>query len=82
MIGWVVRRDPRAYPDAFVARLISAIPTPYGLLADRLDGLQAPRPVGFVRTECQPVNPPEVVEIGIATERTSDDAAGPPVVAA
>ncbi len=66
MMGWIVMRDQPDYPDEFVARLISGTPTPYVLLADSLDGLQAQLPVGLIRSERQPVDPPEVVEIWFA----------------
>ena len=62
--GWVVLRDPPDFPDRFVARLVtSARHTNYVLIADSLAELQAMLPPHLVRSERQPAEPPEVVEI-------------------
>ncbi len=65
-MGWIVMRDQPDYPDGFVARLISGVPTPYVLLADSLDGLQVQLPVGLECAARQLVDPPEVAEIWFA----------------
>ena len=41
-------------------------PSPYLLLAGSLAGIQAMLPLGLVRSERMPVDPPEVEEIGFA----------------
>ena len=64
--GWIVMRDPPDYPNKFAARLVAARPTPYVLLADSLDGLRAMLPPRLVRTDRQPAEPPEVVEVWFA----------------
>jgi hypothetical protein len=66
MVAWIVMRDPPDYPDKFVARLVTDLPSPYLLMADSLGEIHAALPPGLVRTDRQPVNPPEVVEIWFA----------------
>jgi hypothetical protein len=63
LAAWIVTRDEAAYPGEFVARLMTSGPTPYVMLADTLAGLQAQLPTGLTRTDCQPPDPPEVVEV-------------------
>jgi hypothetical protein len=38
--GWVVMRDPPAYPDKFTARLISGTTSPYVLVANTLESMR------------------------------------------
>ena len=61
--GWIVMRDPPDYPGRFSARLTTDRQTPYVLLADTLGELQAMLPPGLIRSDRQPGEPPEVVEI-------------------
>jgi hypothetical protein len=66
LVGWVVMNDPPDHPGKFIARLVIGIPSGYLLVADTLAGVQAQLPPGLVRSDRQPVDPPEVVEIWIA----------------
>jgi hypothetical protein len=73
LAAWVIARDQIDYPGQLVARLVTDAPTSYVLLSDTLAGLQAQLPPGLVRSERQPAEPPEVVEIWFA-----DAASGAP----
>jgi hypothetical protein len=66
MVGWRAMRDPPDYPGNFVARLVTALPSPYLLVADTLAEIHAALPPNLVRTDRQPVSPPEVIEIWFA----------------
>jgi hypothetical protein len=68
IVAWIVLWDLPAYPERHAARLAtgSPVPSPYLLLADSLAGLQQQLPPGLVRSERQPGDPPEVVEIWFA----------------
>lgn len=63
LVAWVVMWDPPRYPDRFTARLATRLPTLYVLVADTLASVQAQLPPGLVRSERQPVDLPEVVEV-------------------
>jgi hypothetical protein len=63
LLAWIVMRDQPEYPGEFVARLVTDVPTPYVLLADTLAGLQAQLPTDLVRSDRQPADPLEVVEV-------------------
>jgi hypothetical protein len=63
LVGWVVTRDPPGHPGKLVARLVTETPSPYVLAADTLAGIHAQLPAGLARSERQPADPPEVVEI-------------------
>ena len=64
LLGWVVVQDPPQHPAAaFAARLITAGPTPYVLLAGTLAELHAQLPNGLQRCERQPADPPDLVEV-------------------
>jgi hypothetical protein len=63
LVAWVVMWDAPAYPERFIARLATNAACPYVLVADTLPGVQAQLPPGLVRSERQPADPPEVVEI-------------------
>ena len=63
LVGWVVMRDPPAYPDKVIARLVTEGSSPYLLVADTLAEIHAQLPPRLARTERQPVDPPKVVEI-------------------
>jgi hypothetical protein len=66
LVGWIVMQDPPDYPGKFVARLVTNRQTPYLLLADTLAGVQEQLPSGLVRSDRQPADLPEVVEIWLA----------------
>ena len=63
LVAWIVTRDEAAWSGEFVARLVTDTPTPYVLLADTLAGLQAQLPTGLTRTDRQPADPTEVIEV-------------------
>jgi hypothetical protein len=63
LFAWIVQHDPPEYPDKYIARLATAHPTIYVLVADTLAELQAMLPPRLIRSERQRVDPPEVVEI-------------------
>jgi len=63
LAAWVIARDQIDYPGQLVARLVTDAPTAYVLLADTQAGLHVQLPPGLVRTERQPAEPREVVEI-------------------
>jgi hypothetical protein len=66
LVAWVVMRDHPAYPDRFIARLVTTGPLPYVLIGDTLAGLQEQLPSGLVWSERQLVHPPEVMEVWFA----------------
>jgi hypothetical protein len=63
LMAWIVTRDEATWPDAFVARLVTDTATPYVLLADTLGGLHDQLPPGLTRTDRQPADSPEIVEV-------------------
>ena len=63
LVAWVVTRDEPAYPDQFVARLMTDRPGSYVLLADSLAEIQAQLPAKLTRYERTPAEPADVVEI-------------------
>ncbi len=65
VVGWVVMRD-QPEPGRFIARLVTAVPTPYVLQADTLAGIHAQLPPSLVRSDRQPAEPPDLVEIWFA----------------
>ena len=66
IVGWVVMRD-QPEPDTYIARLVTDAPTSYVLRADSLAEIHAQLPSGLVRSERQPAEPPDLVEIWFAT---------------
>jgi hypothetical protein len=66
LVVWLVTNDPPDYPDKFVARLVIDLPSPYLLVADSLAEIHAVLPLNLARTDRQPVDPPEVIEIWFA----------------
>jgi hypothetical protein len=66
LVGWLVTKDPSDYPGKVTARLVTDLPSPYLLVADTLAQIHAALPPNLVRTDRQPVDPPEVVEIWFA----------------
>ena len=65
--GWIVMRDPPDYPGKVIARLVTNGSTPYLLVADTLGGIHATLPAHLVRSDRQPVDLPEVLEVRFAT---------------
>jgi hypothetical protein len=63
LVGWIVMLGQPGYPDGMIARLLTQNPTPYVLRGHTLAEVQAQLPPGLTRTERQPSDPPEVVEI-------------------
>ncbi|MFL5281683.1 MAG: hypothetical protein ACJ8AW_12000 [Rhodopila sp.] len=62
LAAWVVVRDqPR--PGSLTARLVTYEPTPYVLTAATLEDLRAQLPPGLTRSEREPGDPPDLVEI-------------------
>jgi hypothetical protein len=66
LVAWIVMRDPPDYPGKFTARLATNGPSPYVLVSDTLAEVQEQLPSGLVRSERQPVDPREVVEVWFA----------------
>ena len=66
LVAWVVMWDLPAYPDRFIAQLLTSAPCPYVLVGDNLAAVQAQLPRGLERAGRQAVDPPEVVEIWFA----------------
>jgi hypothetical protein len=60
--------DLPPYPELYAARLATGcpVPLPYLLLANSLAGIRRRLPPGLVRSDRQPVDPPEVVEAWFA----------------
>jgi hypothetical protein len=73
LVAWIVTRDEATWPGEFAARLVTGAPTSYVLLADTLAGLQAQLPTGLTRTDRQPTDPPEVVEVWVPVEAAHPD---------
>jgi hypothetical protein len=63
LVGWIVMRDQPNYPDEMIARLVTDGPTPYILLGHTLAEVQVQLPPDLQRSERQPSDPPEVVEV-------------------
>jgi hypothetical protein len=63
LMAWIVTRDEATWPGAFLARLVTDAATPYVLLADTLAGLRDQLPPGLTRTDRQPADLPEIVEV-------------------
>jgi hypothetical protein len=66
LVGWVVVRD-QPTPGQFTARLVTDAPTVYVLRADSLAELHAQLPPGVERSDRQIADPPDLVEIWLAT---------------
>jgi hypothetical protein len=63
LMAWIVMHDDTTWPGAFVARLVTDAATPYVLLADTLAGLHGQLPPGLTRTDRQPADSPEIMEV-------------------
>ena len=66
-VGWVVMRGLPAYAGKVVARLVTEDQTAYVLLGDTLTEIHAQLPPDLERAERQQSDPPEVVEVWVAT---------------
>jgi hypothetical protein len=63
LVGWIVMRDPPDHAGKFVARLVTAAASPYVLIADTLAEIHAALPPGLTRSDRQPADLPDVVEV-------------------
>jgi hypothetical protein len=63
LVGWIVMRDPPGYPGKVTARLVTGGPSFYVLVADTLADVRIQLPPLLERSERQPTDLPEVVEI-------------------
>jgi hypothetical protein len=63
LFAWIILQDLPEYPGALVARLVTDAPTPYILLGHTLAEMHASLPPGLARSERQPSDQPEVVEV-------------------
>ena len=59
--------DPPDYPGKVIVRLATNGSTPYLLVADTLGGIHMALPPHLVRSDRQPADLPEVVEVWFAT---------------
>ena len=62
LFAWIVMRHLPEYPTAFVARLTTNAPRPYILVGNTLAEIHAQLPRGLERSDCQPSDPPVVME--------------------
>jgi hypothetical protein len=60
--AWIVVRD-QPQPGVFTARLVTTTPTPYVVVSTTLEELRAQLPAGLRRSERQPADPSDLVEI-------------------
>jgi hypothetical protein len=63
LMAWIIIRNQDTLPGTFMARLVTGAPTPYVLLADTPAGLYDQLPLGLTRTDRQPADPQEIVEV-------------------
>ena len=63
LVGWIVMRDQTEHPGLLVARLVGDTSTPYVLQGATLGKIRASLPPGLERSERQPSDPAEVVEV-------------------
>jgi hypothetical protein len=63
LFAWIIMRGLPEYPGALVARLVTDAPTVYILLGHTLAEIHAQLPPGLERSERQPADPAEVVEV-------------------
>ena len=71
--GWTVSQSHSDYPGKVIARLVTWKPTPYVLMADTVAELQAQLPAGLVRSNRQPSDPPDVLEIWFPAQQNEKD---------
>jgi hypothetical protein len=72
LVAWIVVRGEATRPGTFMARLVTDAPTPYVLLADTLAALYGQLPPGLTRTDRQPADPPEIVEVWFPDLKEAD----------
>jgi hypothetical protein len=65
LVAWIVVRD-QPQPGEFTARLAGERPTSYVVRGETLAELQQNIPAGLERSERQPSDPPDLVEIWFA----------------
>jgi hypothetical protein len=65
MTVWVISTAEPDHPGVLVARLITQVATPYALTAATLPELRGKLPPGLVRSERQPADPKNVVEVWV-----------------
>lgn len=63
MFGWVVWAGNGRHQGKLVARLVTSSPSIYLLVAETLGELRAMLPPGLNRSERQPADPPDVIEM-------------------
>ena len=63
LFAWIIQNNPPEHPGKFVARFATSHPTIYVMVADTLADIHGMLPPGLVRSERQPGDPPDVVEI-------------------
>ena len=63
LFAWITQNDPPEHPGKFVARFATSHPTIYVMVADTLAEIHEVLPLGLARSERQPGDPPEVVEM-------------------
>jgi hypothetical protein len=69
LFAWIIQNDPPEHPGKFVARFATSHPTIYVMVADTLAEIHEMLPPGLLRSERQPLDPPDVVEIGSQSSR-------------
>jgi hypothetical protein len=65
MAVWVISEDDPDHPGVLVARLITDGATPYVLTAATLPELRAMLPPGLERSDRQPADPEDVLELWV-----------------
>ncbi len=63
LVAWIVMSNPPDYPGKFTARLVTEIPSFYVMVADSLAEIYACLPPMLDRSERQPDDLPEVMEV-------------------
>jgi hypothetical protein len=63
LVGWIVTRNPPDHAGKFVARLATSTASPYVLVADTLAEIHAALPPDMVRSNRQPADVPDIVEM-------------------
>ncbi len=66
LVVWVVMNNLPEHPRKLIARLVTDRPTDYVLVADNLNDLRAQLPAHLKRSEYQPPDPSNILEIWIA----------------
>jgi hypothetical protein len=66
MTVWVISENEPDHPGVLVARLIAEVVTPYMLTAATLPELRGKLPPGLERSDRQPADPEDVVEVWVS----------------